>query len=64
METTVYTANDTQSQEIEQKMREKDTLYEKRLREEYVEAAWKRWLDAVQKNKAAQPTLQQPQKHQ
>ncbi len=57
MEHSVYTNNDKVSQDIEQKMRETDKKYEQRIREDYVAAAWKRWFEAVKKNKT---TTQQP----
>ncbi len=58
MEDSVYTNNDTLSQEIEKKMREIDKEYEKRVRDTYVQAAWARWFDAVKKNRSMQQ--QQP----
>ena len=48
---------ETKDTEIERRMNQSDKEYERRVREEYVQAAWKRWLDAVKKNKA---TAQQP----
>jgi hypothetical protein len=57
MEHSVYTNNDKVSQEIEQKMRETDKEYAQRIREDHVQAAWKRWFEAVKKNRV---TTQQP----
>ena len=51
---------DKLSHEIEQKMRAFDKEYENRVRQEYIQAAWKRWFDAVKKNRS----MQQQQPHQ
>ena len=48
---------ETKDTEIERRMNQSDNEYEKRLREEYAQAAWKRWFEAVKKNKS---TTQQP----